>query len=202
MDEVKTRRLDVRFKGDRTYLHGTDLFDEMTRLCSAGRGAPLANVRMSFYRPITHAVEAVRALSGAASARPAALFEASAGGERIAWELHERAGEPVAGRRPYDESAVAAQSTVDGRTIEQLQPTPYTFVERAVALNKRLLEEVRRGRPTSWWFARLELAGLAPPSPALRLGVEAELGGRLVKSWIDVDGLRAGSIYFSEKKSG
>jgi hypothetical protein len=97
---------------------------------------------------------------------------------------------------------VAAGAVVEGRAIAQPRPTPYTFIERVVALNKRLLERLRADGKSSWWFARFELAGLPPATPAIRLGLESELGGRLVRSSVDVNGVRAGSIYFSEKKAG
>jgi hypothetical protein len=202
MERRDSFRLNVKFKGNRTYLHGTDLFDAMVDLNARSSGAALTDIRMSFYRPITQSVEAVRMPPGSmANLHPAALFELQVDHEPAIWALRENVGEPVDGRRPYDEDAVTAQAVVKDRSISQPRPTAYTFIERAVALNKRLLNELRRDAGVSWWFARLELPHLPPPSPGLRLGVETELGGRLVKSSIEVDGQRAGSIYFSEKKA-
>jgi hypothetical protein len=202
MTETTARRLDLKFKGSRTYLHGTDLFDAMVALIAPSGSGTLSDIRMSFYRPITHRVEAFPTRGGSASnLRPAALFESRLDGAPAVWELRELTGESVEGRRPYDEDQVAAGAIVQGTAIAQTRPTPYTFIERAVALNKRLLERLRTDSKSSWWFARLELAGLPPASPAIRLDVESELGGRLVRSSVEVDGRRTGSIYFSEKKA-
>jgi hypothetical protein len=202
MQDESAYRLDIGFKGNRNYLHGTDLFDAMVALNGEASGSAISDIRMSFYRPITHRVEAVRARPGsAASSHPAAMFELKIDGAPVIWALQEKAGQAVEGRRPYDEDAVAAGSRVEDRAIAQAKPTPYTFIERVVALNKRLLDALQGGRKVSWWFARLELGRLPPAAPALRLGVETELGGRLVRSSIAVDGAPAGSIYFSEKKA-
>ena len=200
---MRTDRLHIDFKGNRRYLHGTDLFDALVALNGGSSGGRLADVRMSFYRPITHCVEAVRMQHGSvAELRPAALFESRVDGEPAVWALRERPGEAVSGRRPYDEEGVAAGAVVTGRSISQVQPTPYTFIERVVALHKRLLNQLHEAGGAKWWFGRIELKKVPPASATLRLEVETELGGRLIKSSIEADGQRVGSIYFSEGKAG
>lgn len=200
MNEEAGTPLDLRFKGERTYLHGTDLFDAMVELARRATGAGVSDIRMSFYRPIRRSVAARRVTSGAAVPRPCALFELKSAGQPVAWELIE-GSEPVAGRRPYDETDVTAGAVVRDRLITQPAPTAYSFIERVVALNKRLLDQLRGDPSVSWWFGRLELSRLPAPAPALDLRVETDLGARLVRSSIEIDGRREGSIYFSEKKS-
>jgi len=201
MMDPQSLRLDIKFKGSRTYLHGTDLFDAMMALNLSAPGAVLSNIRMSFYRPITRSVVAHRLVSRqAVTMRPAALFELKVDGEPAVWALEE-AAEEVAGRRPYDEAEAIAGAAVQNGTISQPRPTAFSFIERLVALNKHLLGSVRAGEKVDWWFARLELSTPPPPAPALRLTLETALGGRLMKSSVEVDGTWAGSIYFSEKKA-
>lgn len=201
MTDAGQVRLDVAFKGARTYLHGTDLFDAMMALAARRRGSALSNIRMSFYRPLTRGVAAQRLVAAEAAApRPAALFEARVDGASAAWALVE-SGEPPTGRRPYDESRVTAGAVVDGRSIVQDEPTAFSFIERLVALNKRLLDTLHAEPKPSWWFARLEMPESPPASAALRLELEAGIGARLVKSSIEIDGRKGGAIYFSGKKA-
>lgn len=200
MGESPAFRLQIEYKGNRSYLHGTDLFDALIELAHATCGEPWSSVRMSFYRPITCAVEAIRLPpQSAANFHPAALLELQINRQPVIWAVRERPDDQVEGRRPYDESLVTAGATFEGRSIIQQRPTPYTFIERLVALNKRLLDHSRQDAGVSWWFSRLELRQPPPKAPSLRLGIKTELASRLIKSSIDVDGERTGSIYFSEK---
>jgi hypothetical protein len=94
---------------------------------------------------------------------------------------------------------VADGAVVEAASISQATPTPYSFIERVVALNKRLLENVDTNPKRGWWFSRLELVAIPPQVKALRLRRLTDLGGRLVKSSIESDETPVGHVYFSEK---
>jgi hypothetical protein len=196
---VAGARLPVWFKGGRTYVHGTDLFNALAELSGVARDPGGAAVRLSLHHPITRGVAAVPLPAPTTpDGAPAALFELARDGDRRLWAVYET-DEPVRERRPYDEDAVAAgaRSTVD--EIAQRQPTPYTFIERVVALNKRLLEH-GAAADGGWWFTRLELTAWPAATAALRLRRAGDLGGRLVKSSIDADDVRVGAVYFTRKQ--
>ena len=194
------RPLRLWFKGERTYLHGTDLFNLLVEVTDIGGDAGAADIRLSFYYPISRGVEAVRLPSGVRPAfRPAALLEFARAGQRIVWAVRERPDEIVVERRPYDERLVADGAVIESVSILQATPTPYSFIERVVALNKRLLEHADANPKRGWWFSRLELVALPPQAKALRLRRLTDLGGRLVKSSIECDETLVGHVFFSEK---
>ncbi len=188
------------FKGERTYVHGTDLFNALAEAAGIARASAGADLRLSLHHPITRGVEAVRLSPGTPPEfRPAALLEVQRGSGRTVWAVRET-DDRVAERRPYDEAAVTAGAVIEGEDVIQQTATPYTLIERVVALNKRLLDHAGPAGAGGWWFSRLELGPLPSPAAALRLHRATDLGGRLVKSHIHADGERVGAIYFTRKR--
>jgi hypothetical protein len=198
--DLVVRPLRVWFKGNRTYLHGTDLFNLLVEVASLAQEPSASGIRLSIYHPMTRGVEAVLIPPGVQpDFHPAALLEFQRDSKRVVWAVRETPNDLIAERRLYDEELVTAGSVLEAASILQPVPTGYSFIERVVALNKRLLDHARPEPKPSWWFSRLELFTLPPLAPALRLERLTDLGGRLVKSSIEAGGTLAGYVFFSEK---
>jgi hypothetical protein len=183
--------LDLPFKGGRRYLHGTDLFNALTTAARMDR-----NIDLRLYKPMLGPVCADRLATGAKAPRDIlALLSCSSSGE--VWVVREAVDAPSPSSIPYDEDAIAADASHSPGTIEQVEHPGASFIERTVALNKRLL--AMEGLGSQWWFSRLLLERIPPRETPLRLRLARRLGIRLTESVIEAAHYGVGRIFFSAK---
>lgn len=187
-----THPLDLRFRGARDYLHGTDLFNAMVALTNAEKNICLRN-----YKPMIAPVEALR-YDAVDKADLCALFEADCAGGRETWAVRESPDLGPPGRFDYDEAAVTADAVFDGNTASLPGGGSYSPIERIVALNKALLEHVLDGSK-NWWFSRIDLDQVPDAAAPIRLVAHTASSRRLIKSDLQIDGRDAGAVYFSER---
>lgn len=176
--------LRIPFKGDRTYLHGTDLFNALVAATGADR-----DIELTIFRPMTRLPAATRTDRTKAKTETAgALF--CTGAE--CWSITETENE-VTERVPYDEGAIVSNGLIADESI--VGPIAKSFIETAVAYNKALLSSVTGN--ADWWFVRLELKRVPPASGEVKVRLLVQ--SRMTKSSIEIDGDEVGYIYFSRK---
>lgn len=182
---------EIGFKGDRKYLTGADVFNSLIRLTGAQGPASL-----QFHKLLANEVEAFEVGPDDNLRGLPVSFVYHKNGKRWRVGLRELPASP-AKRTPYDEDLVALHSEIEGATIRSIHPTPYTFIERAVALNKRLVNQCLN-HEVKWIFGRLDLT-IVPPFEvgAIEINLVQSTGTRLTKSSIVVEDRAVGSIYFS-----
>ena len=193
MTLLKPTLLDLKFKGERDYLHGTDIFDALTAVTGARFG-----IALWLYRIVRCGLEAVPLAAAPRRPREFAGLFAYHANDATRWvDLREDRAIEVLGRTPYDEDSVITDAVIEGGAIGSPGPSRYSFIERVVALNKVLLRRAVADVP--WLFTRLELDRLAEAPCALRLRLCHRFGVRLIKSAIAADGAPLGFIYFSAR---
>ena len=193
--------VDLRFKGDRTYLHGTDVYT--TAVATLRRQWPGLDgrCRFTFHRLTRTPLTAWAQPFSDAATRPegcvAEMHVTGGVADASVW-FTERTGE-VASRYPYDEDAVVREATIDGHGISLAQGPDYTAIEVIVALTKRLHYAVLKPERGRWLFTRLDLTRLLRAGDRHRVSVRLTSTPRaaITRSEIAVDGERLGSIYFS-----
>jgi hypothetical protein len=196
--EDKSYTLELAFKGDRNYLHGTDIIPALLEITG-----PASNLSVQIYRMTSHFLVArhVTAPQLAELRRSRELCalmsydQPSCGQAMIA--VTEDTSQKVLSSRPYDEAAVVRTATRAGDKISQGTSETGTFFERVVALNKRLLTELE-GEP-NWLFCGLELAQVPARSAPLSIVMTNNVGRGLYKSSIAANGAEIGSIVFARK---
>lgn len=180
--------LDLPFKGERDYLHATDLFDALLGLTGAREGLSL---RIQSMMRTGVAAIPLDQLSHRRDAK--AFFQWSDGADRRTLALCED-GRSVDRRVPYNEDEITASSKLEGSTVH-LQPNPrYSFIERVVAHQKLLLNRTVAEIP--WLFARIEVDMVPSAQGELSITLADRMGTRLVRSEINDAGGRIGSICF------
>ncbi len=189
-------RLALAFKGERDYLHGSDIFNALAALTGARE-----DVVLQMNKVMRRALNAVPAPDGRPSGEFSALFEYGGGGGRCWIALVEDASVEVTARRPYDEASVAAGARLSGNRIESPGSGAATFIERAIALNKVLLNARFAPEIIKWWFTRLELDRVPENPRSVALTFVAGVGARITKSSIEADGAGCGRIYFSRERA-
>lgn len=186
--------LDVPFKGERTYLRGSDIFNEFLKRVS----------RYDYFSMIMR-----RKMVGEVSLEPidtsakhndfSGLLTCKIDGKTYDFGLAEDTSTPVTSRVPYDEKEATAGYEIDitQNTIAlSAEKRKHSFMDTVVALNKALLNQCLSNQ-VKWAFSKLELTEL-PSAGTIKLQMINHIGHVLVKSAIYVDDVYFGDIYFSD----
>ena len=198
---MHTRALDLRFKGDRRYLHGTDVYDAAMAALGACFPGAAGRVRYSFHAIARTALELRCGKAGAIGARPdkcAAEIHLGEGDAAVSGWIVET-GRAIEGRVPYDEDAIGAASALEGQRIVMREPTGHRPIEIAIAMTKRLHYALFPPPAGKWMFTRLDIARPLAPGDAAGMEIvhKARLGARLSRCDLVAGGAPLGSIYFS-----
>ena len=198
---MQTRALDIGFKGDRDYLHGTDVYDTglaALRACFPGADG---RVRYSFHAIARTALDLRCGQAGTIGERPencAAEIHLGDGSTMVSGWIVET-GRAVEGRVAYDEDAIGAACTLAGQNIAMQKPTSHRPIEIAIAMTKRLHYALFPPPAGKWMFTRLDIARQLEPADTagMEIAHKNRLGARLSRCDLRAGGVSLGSIYFS-----
>lgn len=183
--------LDLPFKGSRTYLHSTDIFDALTTKLGVNSA-----VSLKISRFVHHPLVAIPASEVSDPHAYPVKFSGEALSGRVDLVLSEDTTRAVTRIVPYDENAIVADALLDGPTIRSTSHGGARAIERIVALNKRLISEVATpGKRLA--FVSLAFSRTPNQDSLFVLKLESRLGTRLFRSSIEADGEPLGEIVFS-----
>ena len=189
--------VDFKFKGERDYVHGTDLFNQCLKLVLP---AETFDLKFTFHGFIVNPRCEIRVFSE----KPSTTKSKFRGEFRVYnqkyWiQVHERVDEGfTAAREPYNENRVVGNCVISATSIELHHPSPFSFIETVVAMNKHMLNACEAPRQhQKWFFTGIELDHFSEVNSDIRLQLVHNLQNKLVKSSIEVFGERIGMIYFS-----
>lgn len=195
--------LSFRYKGDRNYVHGTDIFQAVRNWLAGNGYTDIVNVELSFHKIIRSNLRCrlVEGTSVIENENFAALFRfqyKDSDFTILLWEDET----PVTERYPYSEAEITDAAVVEPveKKISLSQHLEYTPIEKIVALNKYLLTSLFSDQEGKWYFGKLELQKdflNLPADSAFELKLERNMGVRYTKSSIKVEGESIGYIYFS-----
>jgi len=193
---------DFPLKGDRSYIHGTDIYDWCIEILPGFCASEsLARVTLEFHRMAKSqlvAVERTAASDDYEGKEPCATFRAKFAEENVSIDFYE-SGRAPAERVPYDEAVISDQSLIDGEQISFDGVTAYTPIETLIPMTKALHHSLF-GPTEKWVFAKIDGARFLP-SPAwsqrATIRLKQHLARRFSVSEIILDGQLAGQIFFS-----
>jgi len=190
----------MRFKGDRNYLHGTDILP--MALHALSRGQPLGTIRDIDI--VFHAL--ARIVSGLcvetpSGCEPKARLGCCIEGMRRKFLLVED-GRPVTERHPYPEEQIVAATAIDTASAAATSSAslPFTNIERWVAMTKALHHAMYPDARGKWLFARAKFVAYQDAGPGQaehRVGIQSDFGGKLTRSVLTVGGRNIGDIFFT-----
>ena len=197
---VNPLSLDLRFKGSRHYLHGTDMYNATVQaLQHHVQPAELSDIEFSFHRQATMGLALSNTLPDA-SVKPAAVVSFAAAGIRQKMFLLET-DRAIVGRYDYDEHVFAQHLDVtDGELAGTWRSaTPYTDIETWVGLTKALHQRVFSALEGQWLFVRCKFARFehAAVPGEKRLAIVSNFQNRLTRTVLSQDDLVVGEIHFS-----
>lgn len=206
MDILKKK---IAFKGTRTYLHGTDLFDEMRAIgrehgyasASSGRVTFAVNnmiedseieIAVSDAPIVTDSVTWVAKMSLLSADESSVYIAARPAG----------AGQEAGLRKPYDEEKIVSQCEVSGRRVSSRVLADFSLIEQVVPLNKhlRMCLHTETQLPTNWLFVRADFKFWPETPQNIEITSQTDAPARIYKSTVSFDGIEAGEIYFMEAK--
>lgn len=183
--------LELPFLEQRTYLHGTTLFDAMMRFVPEGSAISF-KIRRRIDSP------RVRLQASDAAGAESASLQWTHGGESatlVALEQPAR-GEPR--RERYDEAHVENRANVRNKQAVLTEAPPYGLVQALIPLFKALLKrEVAITIPGQWMFTRLDLSAQPRPFVPLELTLAGSVPNILARAGIRCAGKPLGMVYFS-----
>lgn len=190
--------LDLSFKGERTYLHGTDMVDALAMLAPG-----LTDISLRIQKIAEQPVAAVlTSADNSGNGEVVATVRGIRDGGKVSIALAENRNAPPPGRYAYNEDEVVGNASIDidGQTAEMRWNDRYSSIEQIVTLNKALLTRCFQAAGVHWYFSRLDVTRFPPVFAKMSLAVTQALGTSLVRSGIDIDGQPLGNIYFSGVK--
>lgn len=198
MRERKT--LDLDFRGERDYLHGTSMYAAATTalqsVAPGGEGA----FEITFRRPAREQCDLVITDESSAATPEdiAADFELRGPGRTVrGWFVTN--GATVARRTPYAEDDIVRSCDLNERGARMTRDSGFAPIEVVVAITKAFHTQSRPPGRLRWMFARLRLERLlrSADAGALSVTLEQELGARMTMSRIESNGAPIGHIFFA-----
>jgi hypothetical protein len=194
------QRLNIQFKGERNYLHGTDMFNAtLEYLSTQDSSKEVTDIEFSFHQLAHSALDLYNEMQ-ANHGKPVAECSYSIKGVPGKVYLYE-SGDVVSGRYPYDESQICRNFIIqtDKATGSVVGEFRFSEIEVWVALTKALHLGVLSEVKGKWLFVRGKFPGsiqnLGTGERTLR--IISNFQNRLTKTLLFRGGVKVGEIFFS-----
>lgn len=188
--------LEFCFKGSRTYIHGTDIFNKVIELLKneiknekidlSFHGVAKTNMDLVDEKPCDEEL-----------LKFAFKYMDKEENRKILYGIENKI--IVECRYEYPEEDICEVATLDleNQKITLEKNTSYSFVENTVAVNKYLLENLFPDVNGKWYFTRFQLNKIPENIYPLRLELRANFNFKLTKTEISINDESIGFIYFS-----
>jgi len=195
--------LDLCFKGQRTYIQGGDIYNALTAILLEKLAYQNINkIDFSLHNMSAKSLycELTSDFNKDEAQSILSFYENDTKHHLVVYE----SDKTIDSRYDYPEEEITKACGInpETKTIELKAKLRFTDIEIIVAMNKALLEKLFPESRGNWLFTRLQLNSLISKREAQDFNLELthNLGGKLLKSKVRVDGLDAGFIYFSPKE--
>ncbi len=192
----------ARFKGQRDYLQGGDLYDAACAILETNGYSDLRKIDVAFHKILREGLdlEVLECPVANAPTDAAAVFQFASADQSYAAYLIPN-GQPVTNRDPYHEEQIveACEFDLPQQQVTVSKPLPFSNIEILVAMNKALLQRLFPDSGGKWYFTRLQLSGTVwnRTFAAMQVRLEANLNFLVTRSAIVADGKPIGRIFFS-----
>lgn len=195
--------LSFKYKGDRNYIHGTDIFNQAMSLIRGEFNDDAIDVDMSIYRIAKNCMYMHDFADEFNNQKPCVIFNIKSDtASRKTFFLYENE-QQVTERYEYPEEQIIkkANYNTDDKTAFINNPGNYTFIENVVALNKGLLQFLLTDKPPGkWYFTKIKLYGLnqvLAKNYSIKIQFKKNMQFKLTDSVIYLNDNIVGNIYFS-----
>lgn len=194
---MKKYDLEFCFKGSRTYVHGTDIYNKIIEFIKdiknnesfdlSFHGVAKTNLEVSEQKPDNEDI-----------LKLACKYTDMQKNKRVLYGVENSRKIECRYEYPEDNICKLANIDLEKEEVSLNEPSSYTFVENSVALNKYLLENLFPNINGKWYFTRFQLKEIPNENVyPLKLVLKANFNFKLTKTEILIDGKLIGYIYFS-----
>lgn len=190
-----------KYKGARKYVHGTDIFNKTVNTLKQ-HGIKINQLSMSINDVVFSNLDLSIVDDKSEIGNSSVRFEIESNEKSFYCTLKEN-GTKVDGKYEYPEEDIIAASNIvkENNEITLSQNLNYTTIEKVVALNKGLLEQLFPSAGGKWYFVKLEITDAFFERPEIiNVKMVRNMKLRLVKSSIEINNQVVGGIFFSLKK--
>ena len=188
-----------QFKGNREYVHGTDLFNKI--ICNFKQNN-IKKIKFSVHDLIKNPNCEIYIFDCEPSV-PSGKFRGSfdLSDKRVWIELRESKRRPTEVKRVlYEEKQVTDLCEITNETIILHGISPFSFIETIISMNKHLLNTINPSQEAKWFYTGIELFQYQDIRSRLNLSITHNFQNKLVKSVICQDEHWLGTVYFSLQK--
>ena len=192
----------IAFKGDRPYIQGPDILNRLLAFAAAGvASASVTDIRFAahgFIQSNHITMKSFSSLEEIGEGEWPSTLTARIDGEPRIVAIKARAPQSAAPlRQPFDEGNLQASMLLDGQSILFSAPLPYSLIEVAVSMKKKLMQTIFPDEKVKWVFVRADLKTLpAAVSENVTVTCRTSAPGRIYRSDLAVDGSEIGTLYF------
>lgn len=199
---MRTFSPEFKYRGDRKYVHGTDLYIVMMQgLEELGLGIPQGRVAINLRHLVQHQPEVWYGEPGAKAATPdGALVDFQlevAGGDLVGWFVE--TDRPVHDSVPYNEEKIRNSTLIESQSIQMESNTSFAPIEVFTSMAVHLHNTVLPPEGGKWVFTRLSISRpLVPEDTAQgRLELKKNFNNRLTDCEVFSGQESLGHIFFS-----
>ncbi len=188
--------LRFKYKGSRTYIHGSDIYDRINNMApSLAKDAGAYCSHVAFRRFAKNDCALAMKLPAASDLVAEATIRRRGGIDLPVW-LRELQIAPV-GRYEFDEESLVASPSIEGNEISGVATAGYTTIETVIALTKKLNYALVPYPPGKWVLGQLELPRPLPQHcQRLMIRRKSVIGGRFSANEMWLDGELHGTMRF------
>jgi hypothetical protein len=196
--------LRFQFKGDRSYVHGTDIYSKLNEVALKDEGAYLARLK------IVNMLKSNAILSWALANDSQTASETCLcaigevhlkTGKSKLFQIFPDANSKIIDRHEYPEGVIISKLIVDCKVASLKDLTGFTLIEEAVASIKNLSNIIAPPKTGKWLFAGLQLKEQMPAmrnyGQVLKVMQRQMIANRFSRNDIYLDDRMYGTIEFS-----
>lgn len=194
--------VNFQFKGERNYVHGTDIYENMLRTVHDHFGEYPSRITGSFHRLLKNNGILCIYSDGEVidNERAYVLFTILVGEKTYHLAIFD-AESQIGSSYEYDEDKVLNGCLIRDKTITIKVKSTYKYIEQLVAMTKKLHLAIYPEAEGKWLFTKIQINDAVAPSryfdKILSITAERNFQDKLTQSTIRINGKGIGFIYFS-----
>lgn len=199
--------MNFEFKGNRNYVHGSDIYPAALHIVRELWGRYPDEVMCTFHNVLkSQGIFRLRSgVKGASSEDVYARFVFRLGESKHELVLN-ATNQPISVSRPYDEEDVLRFSEMSTKSIRMIVRSDYSYIEQIIAMTKRLHHVVYTDVHDKWLFTKLHIKNCIAPEDyresALEIRAERKVQNILSQCSIFVNDSPVGHIFYSAVSDG
>lgn len=199
--------LKFKYKGNRNYVHGTDIINETIKHLNYLGYFP-DSFEISFKNLVRTDLEICvfnidDDIGENLMNEDVLAFATFKFAKKTYTILYKKTEKEIKSSYPFSEDKIIKQTILnqEKKSITYLSKNNYTIIELIVAMNKHLLTKLNPNESGKWFFGKLKLEKniLAEKFSEIQITLIKNIGVRYTQSLIKFDGSNVGFIYFSMK---